>query len=80
MNLRRLSWSRFFLAIVLPVALALWLAVAQSGCINPQFPKDAHLEKGSVKVNTPWGGYEMNVEQLDTGVAARNSTERPVRK
>ncbi len=53
-----------------------------AGCINPQFPKDAHIEKAEVKVVTPWGGYEMKIEQLDTGVAARNSTVqlRPVAK
>jgi hypothetical protein len=48
--------------------------VALAGCVNPQWPKDSHIEKGSVKVNTPWGGYEMTVEQLDTGSAARNAT------
>ncbi len=51
-----------------------------AGCVNPHFPKDAHIEKAKVRVTTPWGGYEMDIEQLDTGAAARNSTERLVRK
>lgn len=59
---------------------ALCCALLFSGCMSPQWPKDSHLEKGQVKVNTPWGGYEMSVEQLDTGNAARNATQPPAPK
>lgn len=57
---------------LLPALLCL---VVLTGCVmRPQWPKDSYIEKGGVRVTTPWGGYEMTVEGLATGSAARNVT------
>jgi len=60
------------------LSLALWallFSLALVGCLNQPLPKDAHVSGFKNKITTPWGSSDLQIDEVDTGTAARNATK-----